>query len=367
MPEPKEKRIKPVVPVREPGKRTRTSSTFDNLRKLPHPVEEILGLSALPSHALSIDALTDDTIKDVHLLLESPDSISREDSQTSQATEASQDLKASQTTETRLDTKTSLVSDLSPERSKTSQALKTSQAAESNQTRNRVDLMASLPDVKGFLKIYFQMIDHLYPQLDPFERAVHETLYRLSWGFGKCTCNISYQRIAERTGMSAKSAQRAAGRLVQKGLVEKSDRVIGYQKEQGIEWSVAPPPRLVSETRQVVQPRLVSETNIIETTTQIENTQTQPGVSVASRFTLEECRRYADHLFKTGQGITKPGGYATTIYRSGEADTLIDAFLNPPAPLDASQCPDCQGRGFAYIDDADRDLGVKPCKHPRLR
>src|ERR1051325_1889106 len=116
MPEPKEKRIKPVVPVREPGKRTRTSSTFDNLRKLPHPVEEILGLSALPSHALSIDAPTDDTIKDVHLLPESPDSISREDSQTRHPSVTSQDLKTSQVAETRLDL------DLSGDRSKSSLA-----------------------------------------------------------------------------------------------------------------------------------------------------------------------------------------------------------------------------------------------------
>src|ERR1700754_3582155 len=28
------------------------------------------------------------------------------------------------------------------------------------------------------------------------------------------------------------------------------------------------------------------------------------GVSVGSQFTLEECKRYADHLHKTGQGIT---------------------------------------------------------------
>src|ERR1044072_7360355 len=38
----KEKRIKPRIPVREPHKRTKTG-IFDNLRQLPHPVEEFLG------------------------------------------------------------------------------------------------------------------------------------------------------------------------------------------------------------------------------------------------------------------------------------------------------------------------------------
>jgi DNA-binding Lrp family transcriptional regulator len=226
--------------------------------------------------------------------------------------------------------------------------------------------MASLPDAKGFLKLYFQLIDHLYPHLDPFERAVHETLYRLSWGFGKSSCSISYNRIAERTGMSSKSAQRAAARLEAKGLISKSGRVIGYQKEQGIEFSVVPPPRQVLESRQVRQSRQDSETTIIETT-QIDNTQTQQSVSGLSRFSLEECRRYANHLKTTGQGITNPGGYATKVFRSGEADAFIEAFLTPPIQIDIDKCQECGGTGFIYIDPSNHDRGVRPCKHDSLR
>jgi hypothetical protein len=64
--------------------------------------------------------------------------------------------------------------------------------------------------------------------------------------------------------MSQKSAQRATGRLKHKGLINKSSRVIGYQKEQGIEFSVVPPPRLAVETRQVKETRQVSPTNMID-------------------------------------------------------------------------------------------------------
>ena len=92
------------------------------------------------------------------------------------------------------------------------------------------------------------------------------------------------------------------------------------------------------------------------------------GVGVRSKFTLEECRRYARHLHETGQGITNPGGYATTIHRSGEADVLIERFLQPPPDeteaLDASKCPDCQGTGFWY--PRGREQGVSKCKHARL-
>ena len=43
MTDPKEK-TKPGVPTRTPQKKT-SSGMFDNLRPLPHPIEEILGLS----------------------------------------------------------------------------------------------------------------------------------------------------------------------------------------------------------------------------------------------------------------------------------------------------------------------------------
>ncbi|HET9533153.1 MAG TPA: hypothetical protein VFQ92_22545 [Blastocatellia bacterium] len=89
--------------------------------------------------------------------------------------------------------------------------------------------------------------------------------------------------------------------------------------------------------------------------------------NAGSKYTLEECRRYAEHLQKSGQGITNPGGYATTIYRTGEADSLIEKFINPEVPQDrdTARCPDCRGMGFFYPEGIDRGLVAK-CKHPRL-
>jgi hypothetical protein len=104
--------------------------------------------------------------------------------------------------------------------------------------------------------------------------------------------------------------------------------------------------------------------------TQKENTQTQEapsaGVRVGSKFTIEECRRYAEHLRSTGQGINNPGGYSTTIHRTGEADELIERFINPPtaSAVDTSKCPDCKGSGFYYPKGI--DSGVAKCKHEKL-
>lgn len=85
----------------------------------------------------------------------------------------------------------------------------------------------------------------------------------------------------------------------------------------------------------------------------------------ASKFSLEECRRYSEHLHKSGQGITNPGGYATMIYRSGEADALIEKFLQPGATADMTKCPDCRGTGFTYPEGLERGIVAK-CKHGRL-
>lgn len=57
------------------------------------------------------------------------------------------------------------------------------------------------------------------------------------------------------------------------------------------------------------------------------NSASGPGVCVASEFSLELCLGFAEHLHRTGHGITNPGGYAVSIYRSGVADMLIEKYL----------------------------------------
>lgn len=86
-----------------------------------------------------------------------------------------------------------------------------------------------------------------------------------------------------------------------------------------------------------------------------------------SRFRMAECFRFAKHLYDTGQGITNPGGYATSIHRTGEADDLIEQFLHPSEPMvqiNTDSCPDCHGSGFWYPQGVER--GVTKCKHERL-
>lgn len=90
-----------------------------------------------------------------------------------------------------------------------------------------------------------------------------------------------------------------------------------------------------------------------------------------SKYSLEDCRRYADHLHATGQGITNPGGFARVIYRSGEYDAAIEVFQRGLIPaetaaIDTSHCPLCRGNGVRYADPNDFSKGMLKCTREPL-
>jgi len=100
-------------------------------------------------------------------------------------------------------------------------------------------------------------------------------------------------------------------------------------------------------------------------------------VGADSKFSLEDCQRYADHKHASGQGVTNPGGLAISIHRTGAQDAQIAEWLaqvDPervrsgelPAPtlVDVSACPDCHGTRFYYPEGTGK--GVLKCKHERL-
>jgi hypothetical protein len=199
-----------------------------------------------------------------------------------------------------------------------------------------LNLLASVPDIKGDARIPHRYSDYLCRMLKPDEQAVYWQLYRLSWGWGKDSCFISNPKLSERSNVPLSSMKRAVAGLVSKGLVEKTGQTNGYGREQGVEYRLA---RLDWQPDMSSQPRMSSQPNVAPNKIKAikENTQThtsasadseeeaKPVVRVGSKFSLEECRRYAESL--RGEGIQNPGGYATTIYRSGEADDRVEAFL----------------------------------------
>lgn len=199
-----------------------------------------------------------------------------------------------------------------------------------------LNLLASVPDIKGEARVPHRYSDYLCRMLKPDEQAVYWQLYRLSWGWGKETCFISNPKLSERSNVPLSSMKRAVAGLVSKGLVEKTGQTNGYGKDQGVEYRL---PNLGWQAMESSQPKLSSQLTMAPNKIKAikENTQTRDppqadaeesakmAVRVGSRFSLEECRRFAESL--RGEGIQNPGGYATAIHRSGEADDRIETFL----------------------------------------
>jgi hypothetical protein len=237
---------------------------------------------------------------------------------------------------------------------------------------------------KGYFQYLNDLTDRIIPELKlkPLEQVVLNRLYRLSRGWKSEECTVGLGALAKQCVMSRTSVQKSIGILVLKGLIED----LGEDKKGGKEgkrYRVLPGTAIPSRT--IPKTTIVEgEKTIVQDVTEVPDTippdttnkdsikqlktHTNTGVRVRSKFTLEECQRYAKHLQATGQGINNPGGYATTIHRTGEADLMIESFLNPIAPTqpsDISQCPDCQGSGFYYPKGIDG--GVTRCKHENLQ
>jgi hypothetical protein len=240
---------------------------------------------------------------------------------------------------------------------------------------------------KGFFQYLNDLSDRVIPELKlkPFEQVVLNRLYRLSRGWKSEECTVGLGALAKQCVMSRTSVQKSIGILVEKGLIED----LGEDKKGGKEgkrYRVLPGVTITSRT--IPSDTIVKdEDTIAPDTTEVRGTippatpnknsnkdlinthSNTDGVRVGSKFSIEECRRYAEHLRSSGQGINNPGGYATTIHRTGEADMLIESFFHQAAPdpspnLDASQCPDCNGTGFYYPRGTEG--GVARCKHERL-
>lgn len=214
--------------------------------------------------------------------------------------------------------------------------------------------------------------DRVLRTLELSDQAVLLRLFRLTRGFHKDTCKVTAETLATSCNITSRQIPRSTQRLVARGLIE----VIGHdfsnpnKRERGTIYRMLLPGASVDQrsrgdlkARDDIKSGDDFKYTTKENTLKETHTNTE-GVRVASRYSLQECRKYADSL--RGQGINNPAGYATTIYRSGEADELVEAFLKPVATsIDAKQCPDCEGRGLRYID-GDFSKGVTPCKHERL-
>ena len=238
-----------------------------------------------------------------------------------------------------------------------------------------------LPLEAPHLRTPHEITDRILPTLKPGCQVVLMRLYRLSAGFGSNTCHVSLPKLASSCNISETQVRILLRELEQRKLIKRVsiDLSNKIQSERGVTFEVLLPRLATTKTTAGLKSVGGAEftggakTEPNKVNTQKENTQTQEtlsGVGVGSKFTIEECQKYAKHLQSTGQGINNPGGYGTTIHRTGEADMLIESFLHPETQValsnfDASQCSDCHGSGFYYPKGVEG--GVARCKHEQLK
>jgi len=221
-----------------------------------------------------------------------------------------------------------------------------------------------------------EIFEDILPTLRTSEQSILLRLYRLTWGFQKDICHVSMGKLGKACNLSSRQVTTCIQVLEKRRLIRRVhvDLDNKNQHERGVTFQMLLPqaaraktsaPANISPAAKSSAGEEISDNKI---NTQKGNTQTQGvGVRVGSKFSIEECRRYAEHLRSTGQGINNPGGYATTIHRTGEADELIERFLSPAlsTQVDTSLCPDCKGSGFYYPNGPTG--GVAKCKHEKLR
>lgn len=224
----------------------------------------------------------------------------------------------------------------------------------------------------GYTRLTHDVADRLLPTLDTYSQSVLVRLLRLTWGFQSDVCRVGLKSLANHCNISESQTRRAVRTLIARDIIAElgTDFSNSNQSARGTEYRILLIPAPTHGTGGVSRVAPSRETGATRETPIKKNTLKEThtntvGVRVSSRFTLQECRKYAESL--RTDGITNPGGYATKIHRSGEADDLIAAFLEPvevTKPIDVSQCLDCAGTGWRHPNGVGG--GVVKCKHENL-
>lgn len=232
---------------------------------------------------------------------------------------------------------------------------------------DRVTTVDRVATVKGFTRVPNELLDSILRTLTPIEQVLLLRLYRLSHGFKSETCRVGYGTLAKACNISSRQAQRSIEKLIEKLWVERVGIEQGgaSPRERGSIYRLNLPSGTIDTLSTIARQSTIDTPSINKHNTLNKHTHHTDSVCVLSRFTFQECRRFADSL--RTEGITNPGGYATKIHRSGEADDQIAKFLEPvesAKTVDVSRCPDCHGTGFYEPGGAGK--GVARCKHEQL-
>lgn len=206
------------------------------------------------------------------------------------------------------------------------------------------DSGSGIDAARGYFPVFNDLSDKLIPEkkLNAFEQSILHRMYRLSRGWKSDECEVSHGELVRACNISKSQVRRTLASLAEKGLIVNLGRSSSgpernrYKVLPGVPVMLSQDTSRQNTSRQAAnmppqgtvsgQDASRGDTNK-NNNKDLINTDTQGGgsVRVGSKFTLEECRGFAESL--RAEGIQNPGGYATSVHRSGEADDRIEAFL----------------------------------------
>lgn len=241
---------------------------------------------------------------------------------------------------------------------------------------------------RGFLAIPHDVLDKVMPTLQPSEQVVLLYFYRLSRGFGSDRCEVGQGKIGSRCNLTRNTVKKVIRSLQEQGWIEMIEQGKGHEStvfkvnlpaaRSNIDRAktdrpetdrVKTPPQTVNHEAGSEIDRADSDPikNMIVFSNKEPHTQTQAGVSVELiKITRRELVAYATDPV-AGKGIEVPEAWINKRLEDHKADDAVREWLTRKQKPDIKNCPDCNGRGHVYIDLSDPSLGVKKCRHEKLR
>src|ERR1051325_2007740 len=187
------------------------------------------------------------------------------------------------------------------------------------------DITPQSESSKGFLALPHEMTEQILPTLSTTEQVVLLRLFRLSRGFGSDTCEVGQGTLQKACNVTRNTLKSAISALIEKGHIERLEIGAGPESSvyriniAGVSKFDRPKIDRSKIDRANIGRVNSSRATIDEHGSEIDtggrskfdpiinnhaiekHTQTQNVSRVSSRFSLEQCRRYANHLKATGQ------------------------------------------------------------------
>jgi DNA-binding Lrp family transcriptional regulator len=178
----------------------------------------------------------------------------------------------------------------------------------------------------GYTRVPNTVLDGILPTLDPYQQAVYVRLFRLTHGFQRDTCKISFETLAERSGMSKRQVIRAIEKLEAVGLVERTSGLRGKKSERGNVYRVPGPP--VAEgamsAQQATSARQAMSAHEAHMKDLKENHEKAPGTDVPAPGSVYDVRKKAAQIYEARH---REPEFNATALRAAVVAELVDTGL----------------------------------------